>query len=340
MRGSENSSLGRRGNRAVDTAPADDALSRVDELRRVIEQVTAQLSRLEQRVSAQAEAATGAPSSGILTIEPSSKIPDIVEELLQAKVSDGLSARYLETIRSHLHRFAAEFQDEVNAVTTKQIEGWLRSLEIGGRARNNIRNSIVLFFRFAQKQGYLPKGIPTEAEDVTKAKDRGGKIGILRPPELAHILSEARDKTQLFIALGAFTGMRSSEILRLDWNAINLGRKFVTVAADKAKTATRRLVPIQPNLVNWLGPHAQQSGNLFHGRRDVGRAIAFARACGVEWTNNVLRHSYATYRLAITANAARVALEMGNSPQKLMSHYRELVDETEAIAWFAISPRD
>jgi hypothetical protein len=58
----------------------------------------------------------------------------------------------------------------------------------------------------------------------------------------------------------------------------------------------------------------------------------------VEWPNNALRHSYATYRLAVTADAARVALEMGNSPQKLMTNYRELADEKEGQEWFEISP--
>lgn len=67
-------------------------------------------------------------------------------------------------------------------------------------------------------------------------------------------------------------------------------------------------------------------------------AIAFAKSCQVEWPNNALRHSYATYRLAAIANAARVALEMGNSPQKLMTNYRELANEEEAQDWFSISP--
>ncbi len=66
--------------------------------------------------------------------------------------------------------------------------------------------------------------------------------------------------------------------------------------------------------------------------------IRFAKACHLAWPNNALRHSYATYRLALTADAARVALEMGNSPQKLIRHYRELAGEKEAAAWFAISP--
>ena len=72
--------------------------------------------------------------------------------------------------------------------------------------------------------------------------------------------------------------------------------------------------------------------------KDSFQAIGFAKACGVIWPNNALRHSYATYRLAMTADAPRVALEMGNSPQKLMTNYRELADEEVARGWFAIRP--
>lgn len=265
-------------------------------------------------------------------------VAEIVGQLLLAKKDDGVSVRYLETIRSHLVRFADAFEANIASITAPEIENWLRIQKIGPRARNNIRASIITVFHFARKHGYLPKGQPTEADEVAKAKDRGGKIGILKPQEFARVLGQAPEKSRLFLALGAFTGMRSSEILRLDWSDINFERSFITVSAEKAKTATRRLVPIQPNLIRWLTPYRGRVGLLFSTRRDAGRAIAFAKSCEVEWPNNALRHSYATYRLAATANAARVALEMGNSPQKLMTNYRELADEKEAETWFAISP--
>jgi len=37
-------------------------------------------------------------------------------------------------------------------------------------------------------------------------------------------------------------------------------------------------------------------------------------------------------------DAARVALEMGNSPSKLFRNYRELVTETAAKEWFGSLP--
>ena len=81
-------------------------------------------------------------------------------------------------------------------------------------------------------------------------------------------------------------------------------------------------------------------GLSFRKRTRGDRAIAQAKAAGVEWPNNVLRHSYATYRLAQCQDAARVALEMGNSPQMLFRNYRELADEKDAADWFNIVPSE
>jgi integrase len=278
------------------------------------------------------------PPAAVDPPNPGNQIPLVVEELLLAKRADGASIRYLQTIRSHLHRFSAAFGEDIGSISTGQIDEWLRAQTVGPRARNNIRSSIITLFHFARKQGHLAKGRPTEADEIARAKDRGGKIGTLTPVELAKVMHEATAKSRLFLALGAFTGMRSSEIVQLEWSEVNFERSFIVVAPEKAKTATRRIVPIQPNLLEWLSPCRGRIGRLFRGRRDAAHAIAFAKKCGVEWPNNALRHSYATYRLAITADAARVALEMGNSPGKLMTNYRELSDQQQAREWFSIVP--
>jgi integrase len=209
---------------------------------------------------------------------------------------------------------------------------------VGARTRNNLRTSIVTLFHFARARGYLPKGQPTEADDVRRAKDRGGKIGILTPKQLTSLISKAPADIKLYLAIGAFTGMRTSEIVRLDFNEINFERGHITVAAEKSKTATRRLVPILPNLAQWLTPYRSRKGKVVKYSVER-RTIVFAKGQGIAWPHNCLRHSYASYRIPVVGDTARVALEMGNSPQKLMTNYRELADEHDASAWFAIAPK-
>ncbi|MEY4939589.1 MAG: hypothetical protein RIQ93_1324 [Verrucomicrobiota bacterium] len=57
-----------------------------------------------------------------------------------------------------------------------------------------------------------------------------------------------------------------------------------------------------------------------------------------EWPHNALRHSFASYRMAIVTNAAQVAEECGHSVQVMKTHYRDLVTKKDAEAWFAVMP--
>jgi integrase len=185
----------------------------------------------------------------------------------------------------------------------------------------------------------LSKHDVTEAEAVDKAKDRGGKPELLKPEQMAELMAKAEGKIALYLAIAGFAGIRAAEIMRLEWKDFNFARGHITVAADKAKTATRRLVPILPNLAEYLRPYRGVTGALFK-MKDDERAINFAKQSGIDpWPNNCLRHSYASYRLAATQDAQRVALEMGNSPNILIVNYRELADEHDAKAWFAIAPK-
>ena len=266
------------------------------------------------------------------------RVGEIVDELLKAKENAGFSDRYIETLRTYLLRFANSFQTNIGSVNTGAIALWLDSLKIGPRSRNNVRQAVVTLFNFARRRGYLPKGETTEAADVETVRDNDGEIAILTPAQLTKLLRKSKPDYQLYFAMAAFTGIRSAELLRLEWTEINFEKGHIEVKARKAKTATRRLVPIQPNLAKWLAPYRGRKGKLFQSRRTVDSAIKFAKRLDIPWKANCLRHSYATYRLSIVPDAGRIALEMGNSPAKLFTNYRELDRENHAPEWFAIEP--
>jgi integrase len=266
------------------------------------------------------------------------RVGDVVDELLEAKQQAPLSDRYIETLRTYLLRFADSFQTNIGSINTGAIVRWLDSLKIGPRSRNNVRQAVVTLFNFARRRGYLPKGETTEAADVETVRDHGGEIAILTPTELSKLLRKAKPDYQLYFALAAFTGIRSAELLRLEWSEISFEKGHIEVKARKAKIATRRLVPIQPNLAKWLAPYRATKGKLFQSRRAVDSAIKFAKRLDIPWKANCLRHSYATYRLSMVPDAGRIALEMGNSPAKLFTNYRELDRENHAPEWFAIEP--
>ena len=142
-----------------------------------------------------------------------------------------------------------------------------------------------------------------------------------------------------FMAIGAFAGLRSAEIAQLDWSAVDFESGFIKIAWEIAKTRQRRLVPISANLKAWLLKHTKRKGPVTpdNHRRGISRC---AKRAKVPWKSNALRHSFGSYRLAQAQDAAKVSLEMGNSPNILFKHYRELVTPDQAAEWFAIKPPD
>jgi integrase len=266
------------------------------------------------------------------------RVGEIVDELLTAKENAGLSRRYIETLRTYLLRFAASFQTNIGSINTGAITCWLDGLKVGPRSYNNVRQGIVTLFNFARRRGYLAKGETTEAADVETVRNDEGEIVILTPAELSKLLRRSKPLYQLYFALAAFTGIRSAELLRLEWSEINFEKGQIEVKARKAKSAARRLVPVQPTLAKWLEPYRGSKGKLFQSRRTVDSAIKFGKRLGIPWKANCLRHSYATYRLSIMPDAGRIALEMGNSPDKLFNKYRQLDRYNHAPEWFAIEP--
>src|SRR2546430_15770977 len=74
------------------------------------------------------------------------------------------------------------------------------------------------------------------------------------------LLSAAGPVMVPFLAISGFAGLRSKEVERLDWAEVQLERGFIELKRSKSKTGQRRLVPILPNLAQWLGPYGQKSG--------------------------------------------------------------------------------
>lgn len=269
------------------------------------------------------------------------KFPDIVKSLLESLEAQGRSERHRVDIHSRLKRAAKAFRGNIAQITSTDIETWLKTIKARGRTWNNYRGAFCTLFSYARGKGMLPRGQKTEAELVARATENTGEIGIYTPTSLQNLLSVTEERFVPFVALGAFAGIRTAEIRRMDWRDIRMDDGHIIMTRGKTKTAQRRIIPIQPCLREWLEPYVQPEGPVAPVyRRDGTFLRAFRKGLpeGTKLVHNGLRHSYASYRLAVIKSAEQVALEMGNSPRKLFSNYRELVTEAQAKAYFSIIP--
>jgi integrase len=266
-------------------------------------------------------------------------VADAVREMIEAKKTGGVSDVYLNDLRYRLGMFADSFQCDVVSLTPDDVQSFFDSINLSARSFNNFLRTLRTFCRFAQDRGWLSKEVDL-LSSVKRRKEKSTPVEILTPQEMAALLEHATPEIAPCFALGAFAGLRSEEILRLEWPDVTRRPGFIEVAADKAKTAARRLVPITDNLASWLRPSWSNRGLLWQNTKAMffkTRLRAAAQA-GIKWKQNVLRHSFISYRLAEIQDVNRVALEAGNSPQMIFRHYRELATPAQARTWFAIVP--
>jgi len=87
--------------------------------------------------------------------EKSCTVTKLVDEFVAAKQKEAASNFDLDDLRSHLTIFGKRFDgDPVGAITSTQIDNWLRSLNVSIVTRNHYRRLIMLAFNFAVQRGY------------------------------------------------------------------------------------------------------------------------------------------------------------------------------------------
>jgi integrase len=273
-------------------------------------------------------------------------LPEITPEklvslLMAAKQEEKLAPFYLIDLENRLKRFAKDFRCSMASIQPHEISNWLPK-QATGRNANNLRASLGTLFSFARKRGYLPRQEKHAVELTDKLNEKPSEITIYSPSDLQKILAICPRDLLPAIAIAAFTGMRSTEIFRLDWSDVKRNLKVIEVKAKKAKTQSRRPVPINPALEAWLRDFKATEGKVapeYQRMNNFTRKFAaLCKKANVIPQRNGFRHSYASYQLMIVKSADQVALDMGTSKEKIFANYRDLVSKEDAKAWFAIRP--
>jgi integrase len=168
------------------------------------------------------------------------------------------------------------------------------------------------------------------------AKSDRGEVRILTAGQSAALMQAAEGVPEMvpYFALGLFAGLRPTELRRLDWRAVE--EDHIRIGAEVAKARSRRLVDVSPALAAWLDGRRRESGPIHYSRRSHRSIVA---AAGIEWTADVLRHTFASMHLAAFGSPAATAFQLGHAGVAVLdSHYKALVTPEEAARFWAIRP--
>ena len=247
---------------------------------------------------------------------------------------------------------------------TKALEKWLDALPVGPTTFNNYRRHLSIFFGWAVKNSKLPRNPCAQIEERRKKRSEEQEAEIITPAEfrslllvakgtLAGVTEDERWNPGLLagVALQGFCGIRAKEMTRLEWKAVDFEEGHVLVSKGQGKTRKGRLIPLPEACRAWLKDVAGKSGpvvpNEYQKKVSGLRAImrspsqATRSAPGFvssEMPDNCLRHSFATYHLALHKSEAETSRLMGNSPGVLRDNYEALVLSAPRLApeWFKV----
>jgi integrase len=269
---------------------------------------------------------------------PDKTTAEVYQEMLAAKRKDGASEAYLHDLKTRLGHFTRDFKDSIANVTTPDLDAWLRKLKLSPRSRNNHRRAIVGLFNFAKAAGYLNRDKKSAAEHTATARKTVKAIEVFAPADFAKLLTAADKVILPYFVLGGFCGLRTAEIMRLNWEDIRWPESSIIIGAAITKTRTRRLAPLTDTAAAWLADWKTKTGRVLPIKQPEHRVKDICEAAGVAWKRNGLRHSFITYRLATIKDAVRTAFEAGNSPQVIRSNYDAVATEAEGKLWFSVMP--
>lgn len=269
-------------------------------------------------------------------------IADAVDKYVEAKTQAGRSKRHLKDLNSRMGALKRGISGDLSTLNAEALRLWIGGMKVGPRTRNNYLTAAGTFIRWCERNGLGRRGW-SGIEALERASEPSVPVSILTPEELRRLLSVARVEMVPFIAMGAFCGIRHAEIARMRWGQIKWDQGHVEVMAEQSKNfgklrgRARRLIPLLPALRSWIEPLKRGDGDpictLLHTSKHLRKAVKDA---GLRWSNNALRHSFGSYRIAQVKNESQVALEMGNTPAMVFAHYRATVTEKKAEEWFGV----
>lgn len=264
---------------------------------------------------------------------------ELYQEFIKAKQQSGRRQRTLEDIRHRIGFYVRDFENTpLHEITTHDLDRWLASHEYSGLTLRNFRTHLVSFFNFAKKRKHIKENPAVDLERPIIDSVIPKIMTVKQTEKLMLSAVEHAPEMVPYYAIAIFAGIRPAEVQQLDWSNINFESKSIRVSPETAKKRRQRLVDMSDNLVAWLIPYKQEKGLVAYSRASFDLV---KRKAGIGWANDIMRHSYGSYHLAMYENAAKTSLQMGHrSTDILFNHYRDLVSREDAVKFWDIKPRE
>ena len=292
---------------------------------------------------------------------------DALQEWIESYATKDRDARTRQEIKSVAGIYSRAFGKlKLSELSPARLLKWIEGYEsqpgklASPQTRANLRTKLSQFLKFSKLKGWIENN-PLEGLKIERPPR--ASVTIFDVKQVTRLIeaaekSESRDSVLPYVAACLFAGLRpNSEAEQLWWQDINFSTGDIHVRAETSKTREERFVPMEANLIAWLGscPH-RHPGPIIgasHQRfrlawEQVKRVAGYKvgaepengwPALAQEWPSDAMRHTYASMWLAVHKSRGELAERMGNSEGTIKSHYRRAIREDVAKAFWDITPK-
>lgn len=279
-------------------------------------------------------------------------------------LSENTRAAYLRDLRLLQKYLGLQSEDDLAAVTRRQLLTYMKQLKNDGKSPATIARklaSIKAFYRFLAAERY----ISSNPAEVIEAANKGIHLPkVLSVEEVDALLDEPnlgtiegfRDKTMLEVLYA--TGMRVSELLNVPVSNVNLQMKYIIAFGKGSK---ERIIPLGRTAVKYLEKYLQEirpqlvkgnsrpPDNLFVSlwgepmtRQRFWEIIkAYGKNAGItkNITPHMLRHSFATHLLDNGTDLRVVQELLGHADIATTQIYTHLTNKRLRAVYDKAHPR-
>ena len=296
------------------------------------------------------------------------RLEDAAAGYIKSMERVGRNHSYIGHVKRALADLRYQLGDNlVRNITAEELTEHLFGLPYSPVTLRNRRTYLFGALAWWEKQGWVDEN-PMKRVECPQVLEK--EPGILTVPE-ARLLFRANEKVDPeicgLLALGAFAGMRSSAISRIDYSEIDFDQRGILTPAEKTKKKRRQWIEDLPdNLWAWLKKTPPQAFEMTHRQMLHRRSMALKRAGllieaddisrenakrdrqGLEPVDlkpksppkNALRHSFVTYHVALHRNPGKTSLIISHRDQNcLYQHYLGIANQQDAKEYFKIFPR-
>ena len=286
----------------------------------------------------------------------SPKVSEAVHQLIESH-----QGRYKVQLGVSLNDFLAAFGEKKAAdIDGDELRQCIfKRTDIKETTRHNHYRAIQTFFAYCKDSGWIEKS-PLQKRHIPKVGAYNPQILTIK--DAAKLLMVTTDpkyeNMRLFMGLALFCGIRIQELCRLKYSDIvwNSHDKchVVLIGPHIGKKNRARNVPVPANCELWIIDHLKahtphpiylkkercdyvlpgEEGGVSYRLREI------AKKAGVTMSQNIMRHSFASYYYELTRDAEQTRYRLGhNTPDVLFTHYRQLVTgTTNPFDYFKICP--